>query len=139
MAREYSGSDCQIFMFGRQANVTKVSYKGSQSKEDMYVLGKRNPHAEVVGRKKFEGSLTLPQSEFEAIVRSLPAGNDVLDIAPFNIVIMYIDEVSKLAVTDVLEQCSFTEYEKAMENEDGFMEVALPLRISNVVLNKRSQ
>ena len=136
--REYSGKDCKIAMLGREVNAISINYKGSQEKTNMFVLGKATPHAEIVGRKEFEGEIVLPQSEFEAIVRSLPAGQDPLDIAPFDIVVLYIDEVTRLAVTDILEDCTFTEYGKEMANEDNMMEVSLPLRISNIKLNVRN-
>lgn len=136
--REYSGKDCKIAMLGREVAAISVSYSGKQEKTNMFVLGKATPHAEIVGRKEFEGEIVLPQSEFEAIVRSLPAGQDPLDIAPFDIVVLYIDEVTRLAVTDILEDCTFTEYSKEMKNEDDMMEVSLPLRISNIKLNIRN-
>ncbi|GAB4129594.1 MAG: hypothetical protein Fur0027_14580 [Raineya sp.] len=138
MAREYSGKDCKIAMLGREVAAISISYSGKQEKTNMFVLGKSTPYAEIVGRKEFEGEIVLPQSEFEAIVRSLPAGQDPLDIAPFDIVVLYIDEVTRLAVTDILEDCTFTEYGKEMKNEDDMMEVSLPLRISNIKLNVRN-
>lgn len=138
MAREYSGKDCKVAMLGREVAAISIKYSAKQDKKDMYVLGKSTPHAEIVGRKEFEGEIVLPQSEFEALVRSLPAGQDVLDIAPFDIVVLYLDEATGLAVTDILEGCSFKEYEKEMKNEDDMMEISLPLRISNIKLGVRN-
>ncbi len=136
--REYSGKDCKVAMLGREVNAISISYSAKQEKSNMFVLGKSTPHAEIVGRKEFEGEIVLPQSEFEAIVRSLPAGTDVLDIAPFDIVVLYIDEVTRLAVTDILQDCSISEYQKEMKNEDDMMEISLPLRIGNIKLNVRN-
>jgi hypothetical protein len=138
MAREYSGKDCKIALLGREIAAIGIKYSAKQEKKNMFVLGRATPYAEVVGRKEFEGELTLPQSEFEAIVRSLPSGQDLLDIAPFDIVIVYLDEVTRLIVTDILEECTFTEYSKEMKNEDDMMEITLPLRIGNIVLNLRN-
>jgi hypothetical protein len=138
MTREYSGKDCKVAMLGREVSAISISYSAKQEKTNMYVLGKSSPHAEIVGRKEFEGEIVLPQSEFEAIIRSLPAGQDPLDIAPFDIVVVYVDDVTNLIVTDILEDCTITEYSKEMKNEDDMMEVSLPLRISNVKLNVRN-
>jgi hypothetical protein len=133
-AREFSGKDVQVSMLGKPVNLTSIKYKASQSKENMYVLGKKAPYAKVVGRKEFEGEMTMPQSEFEALVRSLPAGNDPLDIAPFDVVVMYIDETTGFIVTDVLKDVEMTEYEKEMANDDDMMEITIPLNIGDILL-----
>jgi hypothetical protein len=133
-SREFSGKDVQVSMLGKPVSLTSIKYKASQDKENTYVLGKKTPYAKVVKRKEFEGEMTMPQSEFEALVRSLPAGNDPLDIAPFDVVVMYIDETTGFIVTDVLKDVEFTEYEKEMNATDDMMEITMPLSIGNVLL-----
>lgn len=137
MANEYSGKDVQVTMLGRPTAVTAISYQAQQEKQNFYVLGQKKPYSTIKGRKQYEGSISLPQSEFEALLRSLPAGTDPLDIAAFDIVIVYVSEDSSLIVTDILKGCEFTEYEKSMENEDDNMIIEMPLKISDVLLNVR--
>jgi len=138
MAREYSAKDVKLSMLNREFSAISIDYSASQEKTNMFVLGKATPHAEVVGRKEFEGEVVLPQSEFEAIVRSLPVEQDPLDIAPFDIIVVYLDEVSNLMVVDILQNCSFSGYGKSMANDDGMMEISMPIRISNIKLNARN-
>lgn len=122
-------------MLGRPVALRSISYKATQEKQNVYVLGRKEPFAKMTGRKQFEGELVMLQSEFEALVRSLPAGNDPLDIAPFSIEILYIDEVSGLIITDRLLEVEFTEYEKAMNEDDDMMEITIPLNIGRILLN----
>lgn len=134
-SREYSGKDVQVTMLGRSVALRSLKYKASQEKQNVYVLGRKDPYAKMVGRKEYEGEIVMLQSEFEALVRSLPAGNDPLDIAPFDIVVLYVDESTGFIITDVMKEVEFTEYEKAMTEEDDMMEITLPLNIGRVLLN----
>lgn len=133
--REYSGKDVKIGFLGREVSAISISYTATQAKTNMYVLGKKDPYAKTVGRKEYEGELVLPQSEFEALQRSLPAGSDILDIAPFDISVLYIDEVTNVIVADVLKNVEFSEYTKEMAQDTEMMEVTIPLSIGNILLN----
>jgi len=124
-------------MLGRETALISITYGAKQEKRDVFVLGQPSAVAEVVGRKIFEGEIVMIQSEFEAMVRSLPEGQDILDIAPFDILVLYLDETTNLAVVDVLKNCSFREYSKSMKNEDDMMEVSLPIRIGSIQLGLR--
>ena len=135
MAREYSGKDTQISFLGRGVAVRSITYGASQEKTNTYVMGSKEPYSQTAARKEFTGEMVLPQSEFEAIIRSLPAGSDLLDIAPFPVTILYLDEVSGFFITDELRQVEFAEYTKEMAFDSDMMEVTLPLRIGRVVLN----
>jgi hypothetical protein len=133
--REYSGKDVQVSMLGRPVALRSIKYKASQEKQNVYVLGQKDPYTKMVGRKETEGEVVMLQSEFEALVRSLPAGNDPLDIAPFDIVVLYVDENTGFIITDVLKDVEFTEYEKEINEDDDMMEITLPLNIGRVLLN----
>jgi hypothetical protein len=135
--RQFSGKDCKVAMLGRETALISITYGAKQEKRDVFVLGQPSAVAEVVGRKIFEGEIVMIQSEFEAMVRSLPEGQDILDIAPFDILVLYLDETTNLAVVDVLKNCSFREYSKSMKNEDDMMEVSLPIRIGSIQLGLR--
>ncbi len=134
MAREYSGKDVQVTFFGRVVACKEIKYKAKQEKKNSYVLGQSTPFATTSKMKEYEGTIVIPQSEFEAIIRSLPAGQDLLDIAPFDIIILYLDPTG-LTVPDKLVNVQFTEYEKAMKAEDEMMSISLPINIQNVILN----
>lgn len=134
-SREFSAKDVQISIFGRAINAISVSYSATQAKTNMYVLGKKTPYAKTIGRKEYEGEIVLPQSEFEALQRSLPAGKDVLDIAPTDVTILYLDEVTSFIVVDALKAVEFTSYTKEMAQDSEMMEVTLPLSIGDILLN----
>lgn len=135
MNREFSGKDVNVVMLGRPTAVNRVKYGAKQNKKNHFVLGSVKPYAKIVGRKDYTGEIALPQSEFEALVRTLPAGTDPLDIKAFDIVVTYLDEATGFAVTDILKDCEFTEYNKEMSNDDEMMEVVLPLNIGEVLPN----
>lgn len=136
MQREFSSDDCFVIMLGKQANFSKISYKGTQEKTNKKVLGKNGAYSRVRQTKNFEGEITMPQSEYEALVAALPAGKDPLDIAPFSIAVSYIDTITGYKVTDVLTGCEITEWEKSMEVDSEGMDVVCPLIIGNIELQK---
>lgn len=135
MAREFSGKDVQVSALGRPIALTEIKYKAKQEKKNKHVLGKKTPYAKIIGRKEYEGEMVLPQSELEAIQRSLPAGKDPLDIAQFDVLVMYIDEGTGLIITDKLKDCEFTELEKGMKQDDESMDVTMPLNIGEILYN----
>lgn len=136
--REFSGKDCKVSFLGKPAAVKSIEYGSKQDKKDSFVLGDDEPHSEIVGRKESSGEIALPQSEFEALIGSLPEDTDPLDIAPFDIVVVFVDQASSRIVTDVLENCSIKEFKKAMKDDDGMMVIPMPLRIGKIRLNVRN-
>lgn len=135
MIREFSGLDCVVSMFGRTVAADKISYKVKQDKKNHYVMGSAKPYSKLRKTKEYEGSVTFPQSEFEAIQRNLPAGKDITDIAQFDVVVMFIDSDTGVAITDILKDCEFTEAGKEMGNDSEMMQITCPLSIGNIQFN----
>ena len=76
------------------------------------------------GNKKYEASITVLQSELEAII--LSSGGDITNIAPFDIVASHVTKRSMAIVTDVIKDFEFTDLEKSWKQGDKFMEIELP-------------
>lgn len=111
-------------MAGR--NVTKfrnISYTESQEKEALYAKGDK-PHGIQRGNKAFSGTVTLLQSELDAI--DTAAGGDLLD-ARMNIIVSYGNpSKGDVIKTDLISSLEFTDVSKGMAQNDKFAEIELP-------------
>jgi hypothetical protein len=131
---EYSWEDISISLLKRLiTGFTAIEY--AASKEHMNIHGRgANPVAMGRGRKTYQGSITMLQSEVEAIQAGLPKGKDLTDLAPFKVIVAYAPEGGAIT-TDELLYCRFTNLPKGMNEGDGNMMVALPLVIGNINYN----
>ena len=129
--REYEWSDTNVVVANRPVTgIRGVSYTTSQEKEALYGKGNK-PHSIQRGNKSYAGSVTLLQSELEALERA--AGGDALDIS-FNILVSYGDPTKGDAITtDLLVGCEITEIPKGLNQNDKFMEIELPLVMLDVI------
>lgn len=122
--REYEWSDINVVMAGR--NVTgfrSVSYTSKQEKEALYAKGNK-PHSMQRGNKSYEGSISLVQSEYEALKQA--AGGDILD-ASIDLVVSYGNPTKgDTIVTDLLQGVEFTDDKTEWKQGDKFQEKELP-------------
>lgn len=123
-SREYEWSDINVVMAGR--NVTgfrAVSYTSKQEKEALYAKGTK-PHSIQRGNKSYEGSISLVQSEYEALKQA--AGGDILD-ASIDLVVSYGNPTKgDTIVTDLLQGVEFTDDKTEWKQGDKFQEKELP-------------
>lgn len=123
-SREYEWSDINVVMAGR--NVTgfrAVSYTSKQEKEALYAKGNK-PHSMQRGNKSYEGSISLVQSEYEALKQA--AGGDILD-ASIDLVVSYGNPTKgDTIVTDLLQGVEFTDDKTEWKQGDKFQEKELP-------------
>lgn len=134
---EYSWVNILVNMMGNALpvdGITGIRYKAKMDKKNIYGRGNR-PIARGTGNKEYDGSLTLLQSEVEALLLAAGPGKDLTDIAPFNIAVTYIDDVGNM-VYHQLEYCEFVEFEHAMKSGDPNMEIECPLIIGNIKYSK---
>lgn len=125
--REYAWGDGELRMLGRfVAHFTGIEYKGKQDKEHLYAAG-RNPRAIQRGRKGYEGTLTLLQSEVIALNAAARAQgyDDALGLS-FDLTMSYIPENGGATTTDMMYSVEFTEIPHATKEGDMKMEIALP-------------
>lgn len=123
-SREYEWSDINVVMAGR--NVTgfrAVSYTSKQEKEALYAKGNK-PHSIQRGNKSYEGSISLVQSEYEALKQA--AGGDILD-ASIDLAVSYGNPTKgDTIVTDLLQGVEFTDDKTEWKQGDKFQEKELP-------------
>lgn len=133
-SKEFGWIDIQIVFAGRPAiGITALKYKNKADRAFIYGIGPK-PVAYADGIAETEGSITLLQSEFEALVRSAPAGKKPNTLAPFDIIVAYIDEENAL-VKDIIQSVLLTEFEKGGKKGDLNMEIELPFIAADVLLN----
>lgn len=131
-SREYEWSDITVVVAGRPVTGFRaVDYSSKQEKEALYAKGNK-PHGIQRGNKSYEGSITLLQSEYEALRQA--CGGDVLD-ASFDLVVAY-GNASKgdAIVTDILVGVEVTEDNTEWKQGDKFQEKKLPF----IFLDKKS-
>jgi hypothetical protein len=133
----HSFASIELVLFGITiTGFTAISYKVKQAKTNEYGAGNEPVHRGL-GNKEYEASITLMKYEVDRILRALPAGQTLLDIAPFNIAVVYKPQGSDLLITDVLQNCEFTEMGVDTKQGDTKIEVPLPLLPGSILFNKR--
>ena len=131
-SREYEWADITVVVAGRPVTGFRaVDYSSKQEKEALDAKGNK-PHGIQRGNKSYEGSITLLQSEYEALRQA--CGGDVLD-ASFDLVVAY-GNASKgdAIVTDILVGAEVTEDNTEWKQGDKFQEKKLPF----IFLDKKS-
>ena len=134
--RQYEWADITIQMGGRIITGARgISYKESQDKELLYGKGNR-PLSIQRGNKKFEGELTLLQTELETLKelgRTIHGRATVLDLNMTLVVCYGNPAQGDTMLTDVLHNVQFTEAQKSMKQGDMYMETSLPFICTDIV------
>lgn len=124
-SKEYSWVNVSVVLFGQAVlGCRGIEYKPKMAKEAMFASGKR-AYSIQRGKREYEGTLTITQSELAALNRSAVAKgyDDVLDLE-MDIVVAYLD--NGIVTTDRIQNATFTEAPMSMKEGDMYMEVALP-------------
>lgn len=131
---EYSWEDISATLAGKLlVGFVAVKYKSSKEHKNIYGRGSE-PVAMGRGKKDYNGSVTINQSEFEALQAKLPKGKDLTDLAPFTVTVAYAPEGGAIT-TDELTFCRIGDFEKGMKQGDANMEIELPLIIGKINYN----
>lgn len=88
--KEYAWGDITVVVFGRPlVGITGIEYKSKKAKDVKHGWG-RNPKSIQHGKREYEGTLTLMQSELTALNRAARAKGykDILDV-DFDIIVTY--------------------------------------------------
>ena len=130
---EYAWEDVQVILPGKATpveGIVAIEYEESKDHTEVYGRGSK-PVALGRGKTSFNGSMTLNQSEFEALQQSLPFGKSVTQLAPFNVTVAYAPE-GGIATVDQLIAVRIKKFKKGMKNGDGNMEVVCDLAIGDI-------
>lgn len=122
-SKEYSWRSITVIIAGRPVTgIRGIEYTSAKEKEALYGKGDE-PQAIQEGNKSYSGTVTLLQSELEALEAA--AGGDVLDVA-MNILVSYGNpERGDVIKTDLIRGAEFTSVPKGMNQNDKFMECSL--------------
>ena len=123
--REYAWGDISIFLFGQPVlGIRGIEYKTVQKKEYLRGAGRR-PLGVQRGELEYPGTLTLLQSDLEALNRSARAqGYDSIKDVPMDIVVTY--STDGIVTVDKIHAAEITELPKGMKQGDMHSEHALP-------------
>ena len=137
--QEYAWEDIEVVIAGNLVTgIQAISYTSRKTHENVYGRGAK-PIAITRGKEEFEGSITLLQSEVEALQQSInEAGKNITNIPPFNISVAYTPNGEGDLVIDSLIGCRFSEITKSHGTEEMNMVVELPLVIFDIQYNSGS-
>jgi len=124
--KEYAWGDITVVVLGRPViGITGIEYKTKKAKEARFGAG-REPKSIQHGKREYEGTLTLMQSEVIALNKAAQAGGhkDILDV-DVDIIVAYIGDNS-IITTDKITCASFSEMPKGMKEGDLQSEHAMP-------------
>ncbi len=126
-SKEYSWSNLEVVALGRKfLGIRGIEYKPAREKEAVYGAGDK-PMGIQYGNKSYDGTLTLMQSELEAMIRfARQNGYDDITDFEFDIVVAYVPKGGGPVVVDVVKFASISEVSKNLRQNDKFMEIALP-------------
>lgn len=121
-----------INLFSRDVEgITALSYNDSMTKENVYGAG-AYPIGRSRGNYEPEASITLYKEEADAIRKA--AGGRLVEIAPFDIIVQYMDKTGNI-VKDILRNCEFTNDGVEVEQSDGSITTEYTLILSHIEWN----
>lgn len=132
---EYAWVDVKVALLGREViGLRGIEYKVKRQKEALFAAGKRARGIQK-GKKEYEGTITLLQSEMIALDRAAQEKGyeDITDI-DFDVIVSYVPETG-VVTTDKIVNVSITEIPKGLKVDDLQMEIALPFIALDVESN----
>lgn len=133
--KEYAWIDVNVVLLGKPvAGLRGIEYKSKRQKEALYATGKKARGIQM-GRKEYEGTITVLQSELIAMQAAAKAKgyDDVTDLE-FDVIVTYMSE-SGIVQTDKVVNASITEAPNNMKEGDLYSEHALPFIACDVEYN----
>lgn len=86
--KAYSSKDLEIFLLGRVCRgVLEIDWDTKGDISDVYVIGSVEPIDGIEGNRAHEASITLLMDEFIGL--EVSAGGNIMDLAPFDITIVF--------------------------------------------------
>lgn len=132
---EYAWVDVNVVLLGREVvGLRGIEYKIKQQMEALFASG-RKARGIQRGKKEYDGTITLLQSELVALDRAAQEKGyeDITDIS-FDVIVSYVPE-GGIITTDKIVGVSITEAPRGIKEGDLQMEIALPFIALDVVSN----
>jgi hypothetical protein len=135
-SKQFEWNDATVVILGKIiTGITNIEVETKQDKEMLYGRGNK-PLAIQSGKKSYEGSLTLLQSEYAALLLAAKAVNaayDVTDIA-FDITWQFNRELDSATETYNIVGVEITSSKIGMGSDDKNMEIELPFMALDLIL-----
>jgi hypothetical protein len=132
---QYAWEDVEVVLKGRPLiGVIAVDYETETEKKNIYGRGKKAQYRGR-GRESNTATITVLQSELEALQRTLKKGQKLTDIEPFDVVVSYASKRGGAITTDVIKDCEFIKVKKAIKEGDPNMEIPLELIVGDIEYN----
>ena len=113
--------------------ITAIEFADKQTVENIYGAG-QHPVARGYGKIEPSASITLLKSAVEDIRTASPTGR-LQDIAPFDIVVSFVNQGNPKIIKHVVKNCQFTEDPFSGKEGDTKFEITLPLLPSQIIWN----
>ena len=123
----------EIVLFGTPIRqVTKLEFKTSQKKENLYGSGYEPIHRGY-GIVEYSGSIEMYIDEWKRIIAASPQRRPFL-IQPFDITIVYTVKSTNIPTgqVDILRECEFIENNMSTASGDTRILVSVPLVIGSI-------
>ncbi|MGE0635989.1 MAG: hypothetical protein AB7P01_06090 [Bacteroidia bacterium] len=128
-------ANVRINILGRTiTGIVSIDRGIKRKKENQYGAGDEPDHRGY-GNKEYECSLTLYKYEVDAIQSLLQPGQDLTDIAPFDIPLQWLDTGQTVISKETWKDFEFTEEKLSTKQGDTKTEIVLPGIISKVLKN----
>ncbi len=132
--KQYEWAHIDTVVMGRPViGLRGIDYKKSREKEPLYGRGYKAIGIQK-GNEKCEGTLTVLQSELEAMCRAAGSRLDVTELPPIDITVSYVPE-DGTPIVDLIRGVEFTETPKGMKQGDKNAEHALPFVALDIEYN----
>jgi len=131
---EYAWKDLYVFIDGNLiTGIQNIEY--SEATEHEYVYGRGGTPRNIQdGNETYEGTVTLLQSEYEALREAvIAAGYKNVTKPFFTVNVTYM--IGANFQTDTVQQLKFNEVPKAMAQNDKFMALEMPFMALGVKEN----
>jgi hypothetical protein len=136
-SKQFEANDMTVVLLGQiVTGITNIEVETSQEKEAVYGRGNK-PLAIQSGKKSYEGSITLLQSEYSALLKAAKAANPLYDVTDIAVDIVWHFNRTLDAVEETYNilGAEFTKAKLGMGTGDKNMEIELPFIALDVVLS----
>lgn len=130
----YSFENIQVVMANKVVAAESIEFDESEDNSEIHVLGQKAPYAVISGKATYTGKIALIMDEYDALQDSIPQGQSILRIAPFNILIARLDSTERLR-TDRLNKVKFKKVGKSYKAGENHAMIELEISIGGVDYN----
>jgi hypothetical protein len=125
----------KVNILGRTVTgITGINFSSSRKKENQYGAGDEVDHRGY-GNREYEVGITLKKYEVEAILALLLPGQDLTDVAPFDVPVQWMIEGNPIIHKVIIKDFEFTKQSVDTKQGDTTVDVSLECICSKVIWN----